>query len=165
MQRALTQIEILADLSTVDTTLLQELLPTTFFVHLADIQTALVERTSVTYLHLPSLFSIRIAFPQTELTEAAMLRRARRLTLVEGEPALPVLAPEDLSVLTLAEIQQQQAELVRQGRTEQPDDLWNELLGLLKVQGPDLDLQRIETQARRLGLLDEMQRAFEDAGL
>lgn len=68
-------------------------------------------------------------------------------------------------VLTLGEIQQQQTILAQQGRQEQPDDLWNELLGLLKVQGPDLDLSLIEQQASQLHLLTSTQQALTDAGL
>lgn len=165
MQRGLAQVEVLADLTSVDATFLQELLPAAFYVRLADIQTALAERTSFVYYHLPSLFTIRVGFPKMRLNEPTMLTGRRYLTIAEGEPALPVLAPEDICVLALAEIQEEQAELVRRGRTEKPDDLWNELLGVLKVQGPDLDLQLIEQQAHRFDLLDEMQHAFVDAGL
>ncbi len=165
MQRTLSQVDVLADLDNVDAAFLYELLPAAFFVRLADIQFALTERTSFLYYHLPSLFPIRVAFPQKQLGEPVMLARAHRLILVEGESALPVLTPEDMSLLTLVEVQQQEAELARRGRKEQADDLWNELLGVLKVQGPDLDLQRIEQQALPLGLLASAARAFEDAGL
>ena len=165
MQRALAEVDVLADLTGVDATFLQELLPAEFYVRLADIQAALAEKTSFVYYHLPSLFRIRVSFPQTRLNEPMMLTRMRHLVVVEGEPALSVLAPEDVSVLALAEIQKEQAALVRRGRTGIPDDLCNELLGVLKVQGPELDLQLIEEQARNLGLLKEMQIGFVDAGL
>jgi hypothetical protein len=165
MQQAQMHIDILANLEYVDATLLQELLPAAFYGRPADIQAALAEKTSMVYYHLPSLFRLRVGAPQAHLNEPAMLTRRRYLTVIEGEPALPVLAPEDISILALTAIQQEQARLRQRGRTEEPDDLWNELLGLLKVQGPELDLQSIEQQACALGLLDEMQRAFEDAGL
>lgn len=165
MQRAAFQIDVLADLGNVDATLLHELLPFTFYTRHAAIEAALASRSSFLTIHLPSLFTVRIAWPQTDLDELAMFARARRLLLIEGKPVLPVLAPEDVSLLALAEIQQEQAELVRQGSSQEPDDLWNELLGVLKVQGPELDLSQIERCAHRLGLSNEMQRAFVDAGL
>lgn len=165
MQRTHLQVDVLANLENVDATVLQELLPPSFYARSTDIQTALAEKTSFVYYHLPSLFSIQVTFPRTHLDEATMLARARHLTLIEEEPTLPVLAPEDIAVLALEEIQREEAELRQQGRKEKPDDLWNELLGVLKVQGPELDLQRIEQQAHRLDLLPLMQRAFEDAGL
>jgi len=165
MQRALTQIDILADLTNVDATLLYELLPATFYMRLADIEAALALRTSFVIYHLPSLFTIQIAFPRRYLDEAAMLVRAHHLQLVGDTPAVPILAPEDVSILALKEVQQAEAELVQQGRREEPDDLWNELLGVLKVQGPELDQLWIEQQACHLGLSAWAHRAFEDAGL
>ena len=165
MQRTHVQVNVLADLENVDATLLQELLPEAFYARPGDIQAALAEKTSFAYYHLPSLFSVQVVFPRVSLDEITMLKRRHRLTLLEGEPALPVLTPEDVSVLALEEICHEEAELRRRGRREEPDDLWNELLGVLKVQGSALNLQCIEQQARRFGLLDLMQRAFVDAGL
>jgi hypothetical protein len=165
MQRALTQINVLADLTNVDATLLYELLPATFYMRLADIESALALRTSFVIYHLPSLFTIQIAFPRQYLDEAAMLVRAHRLELGENTPPLPVLTPEDVSVLALKELQQAEAELVRKGSREEPDDLWNELLGVLKVQAPELDQLWIEQQACHLGLSAWAHRTFEDAGL
>lgn len=165
MQRALTQVDVLADLTNVDATLLYELLPATFYMRLADVETALALRTSFVIYHLPSLFTLQIAFPRKHLDEAAMLMRAHRLELAGNAPAIPILAPEDVSILALKEVQQAEAELAQQGRGEEPDDLWNELLGVLKVQGPELDQLWIEQQACYLGLSAWERRAFEDAGL
>lgn len=165
MQRAVTQIDILADLTNADVTFLQELLPAAFFARFADIQTALATQSSFVFYHLPSLFTLRIAFPRAYLDEVAMLTRIRRLVLLEDMPAAPILTPEDVSVLALKEIQQAEAELAQKGRREEPDDLWNELLGVLKVQAPELDQLWIEQQACHLGLSAWVRRAFEDAGL
>jgi len=165
MQRALFQVDILADLENVDATFLQELLPAAFYIRPRDIHAALAHKTSVIYYHLPSLFHIQVAFPRMRLDETSMLKRARCLTVIDGKTDLPVLIPEDISVLALVEIQQEKAELVRQGRKEEPDDLWNELLGVLKVQAPELDIQFIEQQTRHLALRASLMRAFEDAGL
>jgi hypothetical protein len=129
------------------------------------IQAALTAKTAIPYYHLPSLFTIHIGFPQKHMDEAAMLKCIHRLVLVEGEPAQPVLAPEDLVFLILERVREREAELARQGRKEQADDIWNELLGVLKIQGPDLDLPYIEQQALHFGLLPAMHHALEDAGL
>ncbi|HEY3992982.1 MAG TPA: hypothetical protein VGM01_08910 [Ktedonobacteraceae bacterium] len=165
MQRTHLQVDIVARLEHVDAVFLQKLLPAAFYARPADIQAAVAEKTSFIYYHLPSLFSIQVSFPRVHLDEATMLTRTHHLTLLEGEPALLVLAPEDIVVLTLEEIQKAQTEIWRKRRKEEPDDLWNELLGVLKVQGQDLDLQFIERQAHRFDLLNSMRHAFEDAGL
>ena len=164
MQRALTQVDVLADLTNVDATLLYELLPATFYMRLADTEAALASQTSFVIYHLPSLFTLQIAFPRKHLDEKAMLMRAHHLELVGDTPAVPILAPEDVSVLALKEVQQAEAELMQKGSREEPDDLWNELLGVLKVQAPELDQLWIEQQACRLGLSAWAHRAFEDAG-
>jgi hypothetical protein len=132
---------------------------------LTSIQTALNTKTAITYYHLPSLYTISVAFPQMRMNEAAMLKRTRHLTLVGGEPAQPLLAPEDVALLTMERIRVREANLAFQGRREEADDIWNELLGLLKVQGSDLDLSYLVRQARHFGLLPVMQRALVDAGL
>lgn len=165
MQQAVKRIDILADLEGVDVAFLHEFLPATFYVRLADIQTALVAKTAILYYHLPSLFTVRIIFPQARLDELAMLKHARRMVLVENEATLPVVTPEDIALLTIDRVLRREAELAQQGRKEQADDIWNELLGVLKVQGSDLDIPFIEQQALRFGLLSAMQQAFEDAGL
>jgi hypothetical protein len=165
LQQHVEQIHILADLDGVDATLLTEIFPAEFYVRPDDIHTALAKRSTITYYHLPLLFTIQMMFPQARLNEATMLKRARLLTLVEEEPAQPVLAPEDIALLTLERAREREAELAQQGRKEQADAIWNELLGVLKIQGPDLDLASIEQQASQFGLLPAMQRALEDAGL
>lgn len=165
LQQHVEQINVLADLDGIDAMFLQEMLPAAFYVRPADLPIALTEKTAITYYHLPSLFTIQVNFPRTRLDELVMLRRVRRLTLVEDEPAQPVLAPEDVALLTLERVRERETELRRQGRQEQADDIWNELLGVLKIQGPDLDLFSMEQQAFRSGLLPAMHSALEDAGL
>lgn len=165
MQQAQTQIEILADLENVDVTFLQELLPAAFYVRRAEIQTALATKTSVIYYHLPSLLRVQLVPSYPPLNEVSMFSRLRRLALIDDEPALPVLAPEDLVILTLIRVQQCETEIARQGRKERADDIWNKLLGVLKVQGSDLDLAYIEQQALQHGSLALVIQAFEGAGL
>lgn len=165
MQQTHSQVDVLANLENIEASSLQELFPASLYARSTDIETALTEKTSFIYYHLPSLFSVRISFPRVSLDEATMLVRARRLALIENESALPVLAPEDIAVLALEEIRRAENDLKSRGRTEEPDALWNELLGVLKIQEPELDLQSIGQQARHLELLNLLQRSLQDAGL
>ena len=54
-----------------------------------------------------------------------------------------------------------------QARTDgmQDDAEWNDILGMLKVQGPDLDLPLLEEWAGARGMTDTWRRALVDAGL
>jgi len=45
------------------------------------------------------------------------------------------------------------------------DRQWNDVLGVLKVQGAALDLAYLNEWARELGLTDLLRRALDDAGL
>ena len=45
------------------------------------------------------------------------------------------------------------------------DGQWNDVLGVLKVQGVALDRAYLEEWARELGLTDLLRRALDDAGL
>ena len=44
------------------------------------------------------------------------------------------------------------------------DSEWNDILGMLKVQGPDLDMTLLEEWARSLDIVDTWRRALLDAG-
>ena len=44
------------------------------------------------------------------------------------------------------------------------DAEWNDILGMLKVQGPDLDMTLLEEWARSLDIVDTWRRALLDAG-
>jgi len=45
------------------------------------------------------------------------------------------------------------------------DAEWNDILGMLKVQGPNLDLTVLERWAKTLNMTDAFVRALVDAGL
>jgi len=46
-----------------------------------------------------------------------------------------------------------------------PDDQWNDILGVLKVQATNLDLAYLEKWATNLGIADILMQAYVDAGL
>jgi len=48
---------------------------------------------------------------------------------------------------------------------ERADDLWYDLLGIVKVQGTDLDLPFLMQQAALLGVTELFTRTLVDAGL
>src|SRR5437588_60751 len=48
---------------------------------------------------------------------------------------------------------------------ERADDLWYDLLGMVKVQGTDLDMSFLTRQAADLGVTELLARALVDAGL
>ena len=67
-----------------------------------------------------------------------------------------MLVPEQVIVLLLDAFKRSD---------ERADDLWYDLLGVLKVQGTDLDMLFLAQQAAVLDVTELLERALVDAGL
>lgn len=156
MQRATLQLDIVADISQSQISFFIEQLAPEYFFHAEDVQKALKQRTSFMLIHLASLLKVVVSFPQSRAFDRGIFHRSRYLTLVEGHRPIPVLSPEDVVTLLLEQFQKS---------SECMDDVWYDLLGLLKVQGSLLDLDYLDKYARLLNVLPLLQRALIDAGL
>jgi len=67
-----------------------------------------------------------------------------------------VLAPEDVILLLLNDFKRS---------NEGADDLWYDLLAVVKVQNTDLDIPFLVQQAAVLNVTELLERAIDDAGL
>ena len=77
------------------------------------------------------------------------LARVQRLPLIEGHQLIPVLAPEDVALDLLT----------RFAQTGKRDDaLYNDLLGMIKIQSPTLDRAYLMHQADNRSLLTQLLR-------
>jgi len=85
-----------------------------------------------------------------------MRRRVLQATGPDGQTTLYVASPEDTILAKLRWYCDGGAVSDRQ---------WNDVLGVLKVQGTALDRAYLDEWARELGLTDLLRRAIEDAGL
>ncbi len=105
-------------------------------------------RSGSSYLDVAHLVRIDL------MAEATLLKRVRTYTLVEGVPPIPVVAPEVLAVLLLE----------RYRATDCRDDaLYNDILGLLKVQAPTFDVHYVRQMKPDSD--DLIALAFDDAGV
>ena len=84
------------------------------------------------------------------------LRRAGKQLSPDNPTSIYVASAEDT---VLAKLQ-----WYREGG-EVSDRQWNDVLGVLKVQGPALDRAYLREWARELKLVDLLDRALDDAGL
>jgi hypothetical protein len=80
----------------------------------------------------------------------------RQEILVEGERPFYVASPEDTILHKLT--------WYRMGG-EVSDRQWNDILGVLKVQGAALEMEYLQRWARVLEVNDLLAKALEDAGL
>jgi hypothetical protein len=132
-----------------------EHVPTAFLFDEQHVLQAIARTAPFSLLHLSSLIKVDIIPPSCSFEEYA-LRQAQPIQLIEGEAPLQMLRPEDILLLGF----------VWYRRTgEKADDQWNDLLGLLKVQAPLLNLAYLVEQAKLLGCTDLLEQGLMDAGM
>ena len=113
-------------------------------------------------IHLDSLMKVDVVFPKRDAFASSMRPLIRGYTLDERYPPIQLASATEMLLFKVQRYQRDE-----QARTDgmQDDAEWNDILGMLKVQGPDLDLPLLEEWAGTLGLADTWQRALVDAGL
>ena len=128
-----------------------------FYADAAAIGAAVAARGSFNVIHLETMVKVDVfvfkgdAFGRSQFAR----RRAKRLS-PEHPATLDVASPEDTVLAKL--------DWYRKGDCVS-DRQWNDVLGVLKVQGPTLDRRYLDEWARELGLVGLLRRALEDAGL
>jgi hypothetical protein len=127
-----------------------------YFFREHEAQTALEQGSSFTLIHLESLLKVVVSLPKPRAFDWEMIGRARPLVVAEGSRSIPVLSPEDVAVLQLEQFKSSG------GRA---DDVWYDLLGLLKVQGSTINLVALERLALLLNVTTFLAQALVDAGL
>jgi hypothetical protein len=156
MQRATLQLDVVAALGPCHSLSLREQLVSKYFFHQNEAQAALQQGTSFTLIHLVSLLKVVVSPLKARAVDKEMLGRARSLVLTEGSCPVKVLSPEDVAVLLLEQFK---------SSGERADDVWYDLLGLLKVQGYTLHLAVLERLASLLDVAPLLARSLVDAGL
>jgi hypothetical protein len=156
MQRATLELDLVADLSQEQCEPFIDQLASSYACCEEEVRTTNQSTASFDLLHLESLLKVVVSFPEPRVCDQEVLQRAQQLVLVEGERPFRVVSPEDLAALQLKQYS-------RGG--EIADDLWLDLLGVLKVQGTDLDLTLLKQRAINLEVTDLLERALVDAGL
>lgn len=113
-------------------------------------------------IHLDSLMKVDVVFPKRDAFASSMRPLIRGYTIDERYPPIPLASATEMLLFKVQRYQRDE-----QARTDgiQDDTEWNDILGMLKVQGPDLDLPLLEEWAGTLGMTDTWQRALVDAGL
>ncbi len=156
MQRATLQLDVVAALGPRHSLSLCEQLVAKYFFHQNEVQAALQQGMSFTLVHLVSLLKVVVSPLEARASDKEMLDRARPLVLSEGSHPIKVLSPEDVAVLLLEQFR---------SSGERADDVWYDLLGLLKVQGSTLHVEALERLAILLDAAPLLARALVDAGL
>jgi len=133
------------------------LLQPAFYADLEAIRVATTSFRSFNVIHLESMLKVDVFVVSTAPFHLMqMRRRVRQAVTPDSQTTFYVASAEDT---VLAKLQ-----WYREGGGVS-DRQWNDVLGVLKVQGAALDRAYLEEWARELGLTDLLHRALDDAGL
>lgn len=124
-----------------------------FYVDEAAVLRAIRTRTSVNLIHRPTMFKVDLFVAGGTPLDAQQLER-RRLVALEDGRQIPVHPPEDVLL--------QKLRWFRLGGAAS-DRQWRDVMAIIRVQGNRLDRKYLRSNAPALGVLDLLQRAFEDA--
>jgi hypothetical protein len=134
----------------------------TYLVEPEEIQRAFSEGDTVSILHLGTLMKLDLILPETPGFDEAMQASIVSLPLDERYAPLPVASALEMAVWKLVRCAR---ELAARSDGIVNDAEWNDLLGILKVQGTRLDLAQLTFWAHRLGAGHLLPLALDDAGL
>ena len=153
--RATIDADLVADLRLEHVRPLVMQLKTDYYIDEDMIRDAIKRRSSFNVIHLDTMLKVDVFIPKSRLFDQEELRRSQQEVLLEGTRPFSVASPEGTILNKL--------EWYRMGG-EVSDRQWNDILGVLKVQGTDLDMIYLQKWAANLNVTDLLERALIDAG-
>ena len=127
-----------------------------FYIDADMIQDAVRRRFEFNLIHYTTSIKVDVFIPKTRMFDQEMLHRIRLKAIVENDRLFDLASPEDTILSKL--------EWYRMGG-ETSDRQWNDLLGMLKLQGTTLDFAYLQRWATALQVEDLLKSAYDDAGL
>ena len=155
--RSTMDIDIAADIRQGQASVLEERLQTHFYVDREMIERAIREKSSFNIVHLETMFKVDIFVVSDEpYDKQAMARRLRRDLTADGAHQADLSSPEDIILRKL---------LWYRSSGKISDRQRDDVLGVMRVQGEQLDAAYLELWAKRLSIFDLLQKAFQESGL
>ncbi len=156
LPRGAQDIDVVADIQAEHVSPLVQHLQGAYTINAQALRDAIAQRNAFSLLHLSSLVKVDVMLPRGTPFDSLVSQRARQLSLIEGYQPLWIASPEDVVLMGL--------EWYREcGATA--DDQWNDMLGILKVQAPTLDLTYLHHVAHTLNDSGLLEQALIDAGI
>lgn len=156
--RSTVDADIVADIAPHHARPLAKRLESEYYISEDMIRDAVRHRSSFNLIHLKTMFKVDVFLPKNRPVDQEAATRIYQEVLADDPDArvFNVASPEDTILSKL--------EWYRRGG-ETSDRQWTDILGVLKVQGPTLDLAYLRRWAPEIGVADLLERAFADAGL
>jgi len=154
--RATIDADLVANLELKHVRPLVKLLEADYYIDEDSVRDAVKRRGSFNAIYLDTMLKVDVFIPKSRLFDQEELRRIQLQPLIEGFRPFYVASPEGTILNKL--------EWYRMGG-EVSDRQWNDILGVLKVQGTNLDMAYLQRWAVALKVSDLLERALVDAGL
>lgn len=150
--RATQDVDLVADLTITHADRLEELLGREFYVDADMIRDAVRRRGSFNVIHLATMFKADVFLMRRDDWSREEMKRARleELDGPDGAVTIRFASPEDTLLHKLV--------WYRLG-DEVSDRQWSDILGVLKIQGEDLDGGYLDKWASQLDVADLLDRA------
>jgi hypothetical protein len=154
--RASLDVDRVADLKVAHVPTLVSVLEKDYYLDAARMAASVRERRSFNLIHLETMFKLDVFVARDRPFDHEALRRARREALGESHDVrtVPVATAEDTVLAKL--------EWFKAGG-EVFDHQWADIVGVLKVGGPDIDQPYLRHWAAALGVSDLLDRAQSEA--
>lgn len=156
--RATADVDIVADVRMEHVRPLVTLLQNRYYIDADMIRDAIRRRSEFNVIHLQTMFKVDVFIQKSRVFDQQVLRRVQPQALPkdENKRLFYLESPEDV-VLTKLEWYNMSGGI--------SDQQWNDILGVLKVQGNALDFAYLRHWAKELGVTEQLARALDDAGL
>jgi hypothetical protein len=162
MQQLAQDIDLVVDLGEQTLPSLFAVLGQHYLLEEDEAREAVREHKPFPLIHLDSLMKVDVVFPKREAFATSMRQLIRGYTLDERYPPIQLASATEMILFKMQRYQRNE-----RSRTDgmQDDAEWNDILGMLKVQGPDLDLAVLAEWVGKLDVRETWHRSLVDAGL
>jgi len=155
--RSTLDVDIVADIKPEQASAVSENLREEFYVDSEMILNAIQKQSCFNLIHLETLFKVDI-FPLKNhpFDQQAFSRRLQKPISEDASGQLFFATPEDIILHKLT--------WYKAGE-EVSDRQWNDVLGVLKVQGNQLDMNYLNQWAKELSVSELLEKAIDEAGI
>jgi hypothetical protein len=156
--RATLDVDLVADIKAEHVTPLKSSLENNYYIDEEMISEAIRQRSSFNFIHLETMIKIDVFIFSEEPYQNEVLKRKKMDTIQEGGAGgeFYFCSPEDIILTKLQWYE-------TGGRVSERQ--WLDIIGVLKIQGNLLDVDYLKRWAKKLQLVELLEKALQDSGI